>query len=692
MLLVFGCALLGPLSGGAEAKGPLRTALIEHYDYKDSEVDLALRRARAAGATSWRVMLRWYEVAPVERPDEFKPDDPADPAYRWEAFDQKIRQVVAASLEPIVVVNYPPIWAGGGYSPTPDPVEFGRFVRAAAERYSGRFGGLPRVRDWMLWNEPNVNLFFSPQFEGGQPVSPAAYRRLVNEGAAAVHAANADNRAIAGALSPFAVATGETHALAPFRFMRELLCMSAGTPSTPTCSERVQFDVWGNHPYTYGGPTRKAASPDDASLGDLARVRALIDAAHRAGHIVSPKRPELWVTEFSWDTNPPDLDAPPIRLQARWTAEALYRMWQNDVPLVAWLQIRDSIYPGNDIQAGLYFRGGASLLCDRPKITLTSFRFPFVAFPGKGRFTVWGRTPSSRSGSIVVEQISGKRWKRVGTLRADGFGIFSGRLRGKAARGSFTQNLSYTRGYRDVVFCDGPRSYWRLGERSGSAARDELGVLNGSYNGGATLAAPGSLASERDSSVAFNGSGAVSLGHVHSPRTVELWLKTRTPGAPAFSNRNGESHHVFVGTAPNGRALAFDSFSLSGNRPVADDRWHHVVYTYGGGTGRLYVDGTLDASADYDRIEGGATGYIGHDVALGNYFSGSVDEVAIYDFALSAEQVRAHFQASRARLRFGSVDRLSGSYLRARVGRESSLPFSLAKPRERAYNPFGGGT
>jgi hypothetical protein len=84
----------------------------------------------------------------------------------------------------------------------PDPVAFGRFVLAAAERYSGRFQGLPRVRFWQAWNEPNK--VAGPALKASQP---AWYRELVTRFAAAVHHVHDDNAVVAGGLAPFGGST-----------------------------------------------------------------------------------------------------------------------------------------------------------------------------------------------------------------------------------------------------------------------------------------------------------------------------------------------------------------------------------------------------------------------------------------------------------------------------------------------------
>lgn len=417
---------LGSLAGRAEAAGPLQTAVAEHEEFEGSDglVNLALRRIHDAGATAFRVNLKWYEEVPDARPPGFRPDNPDDPAYDWTVFDRKIKLLVANGLQPIAIVEDPPDWAKRDTTPA-DVREFGSFVHAAALRYSGRAPGLPRVRFWQIWIEPNVSKFFAPQFMSGHLVAPALYRRLVNAAADAVHSVRSDNAVIAGGFSPFT--NKAAGAVAPLRFMRDLLCMSKGPNPKPTCGERTKLDIWSHHPYTSGGPTHSANLPDDVSLGDLPEMRQLLEAAIKAHHVVSSQHVRFWVTEFSWDTKPPDPNALPVLLQARWTSEALYRMWKVGISLVTWLQLRDAPYPGNSVQSGLYYRG-ATLQADREKPTLRAFRFPFVAYGERGSILVWGRTPAGRPAQVVIERSSAHGWRRLLTLRTGRYGIFERRI------------------------------------------------------------------------------------------------------------------------------------------------------------------------------------------------------------------------------------------------------------------------
>ena len=62
--------------------------------------------------------------------------------------------------------------------------------------------------------------------------------------------------------------------------------------------------------------------------------------------------------------------------------------------------------------------------------------------------------------------------------------------------------------YRSSVLNSGPRSYWQLGEASGTTAADEvdanLGTMDGSY-ANVTLGAAGPLAGSSETAAAFNG-------------------------------------------------------------------------------------------------------------------------------------------------------------------------------------------
>jgi hypothetical protein len=435
-LVALASALLLALPAPARASHPLETAIDPDGPFLGPNATLVSQRVHDAGARKIRLLLNWKEVAPASPPPGFDPSNPADPSYDWSEFEAELLPAAAAGLEAIVVVRTAPPWAAGAGAGkpgtvSPDAAQFARFAHAVAVRYSGGFAGLPRVRYWQVWNEPNHFSFLNPQYEGQTLRSPAIYANLLNAFADAVHAVKADNVVIAGALAPFQNPSPPVSP--PLTFISDLLCVSQGSRPKATCNTRLHFDVWSHHPYTSGSPTHHASLAGDASIPELPQIRRMLRAAVRAGHVQSSQSVRFWVTEFGWDTNPPDPGAVPLGLHARWTAEALYRIWRAGVSLVTWYKIRDDATNGrpnsSTFQSGLYFRCDDTLPCDKPKPSLRAFRFPFVAFRSGRRVYVWGRTPGGKRAKVIVQQRVGKRWKRLRVLRANRYGIFSRRIR-----------------------------------------------------------------------------------------------------------------------------------------------------------------------------------------------------------------------------------------------------------------------
>jgi hypothetical protein len=407
---------------------------------------LAFQKVRQAGARMAGIPVYWSEVAPVQEPSSWQPGDPADPNYNWVRVDAAVSDAVNGGLTPLLVVESAPTWAQRCQSPPelgeavcdPDPGALADFAKAAATRFSGSFGGLPRVRFWQGLNEPNLSLFFGPQYEGGRPIAAGLYRKLINAFYAAIKSVNRSNLVLAAGLGPIGV---PRFTLGPLRFARELLCMRGRRHPRPApggCEGGVRFDVFDIHPYTTGGPTHRGGA-DDVELGDLGKLQTLLKAADRAGRIKGRFRhTPLWITELAWDSRPPDPGGLPMRILARWTAEALYRAWRAGVGHLFWWQLRDPLHEpelpySQTVDSGLYLRG-ATAADYPPKRSMYAFRFPFVAFSRKSGFFFWGRTPTSTGGKVVLQIQKGGKWRNATVAKADGNGIFTGVVEGAYGR------------------------------------------------------------------------------------------------------------------------------------------------------------------------------------------------------------------------------------------------------------------
>ncbi len=377
-----------------------------------------------------RLIARWYRIAPVTVPVGFVGADPDSLGYDWATLDESVAAAENAGLTPIVDVGEPPTWAlvpssigtGGG---TPKLTKLTDFATAVATHFDGSHGA-PVVHVFQVWNEPNLSLDLSP-------VRPSAYRSMVNAFATAVHAVNPSSIVVAGALDPFGNSAKRFHTMAPLAYMRGFLCLSKATKKKKahkTCHTPAHFDVWSTHPYSFNGPYGKARGTDNVSLGDLPTMDALLKTGVKLHQVVSNGPVKFWVTEFSWDTNPPRKNAAPLNLQARWTAEAFHQMWLSGVSLVTWFMLQDQ--PGRTAyQSGLYFYS-PTLAHARAKPMRTSFRFPFVAYLGKkNSVSVWGRDATSKTATIAIQQRHGARgtWRTVGRIKANRYGIFLGKLK-----------------------------------------------------------------------------------------------------------------------------------------------------------------------------------------------------------------------------------------------------------------------
>jgi hypothetical protein len=220
--------------------------------------------------------------------------------------------------------------------------------------------------------------------------------------------------------------------------------------------------------------------------------------------------------------------------------------------------------------------------------------------------------------------------------------------------------------YRELILLDGPVAYWRLGELTGTAIADELGVYPGTLTGAPlpTLGAAGLLVGDSNKAIQFadanNGGGAmnVAVGVVGdlafvgvAPFCVELWLKiTAYRGlnvAYLLWNAWGSTGWNIYSANGNGaitfcRIVGGVSVTTTSGA-LALNTLYHVIATYDGATQRLYVNAALvDSDANSGSIASGSTvqpkiGGTGPQVV-----TGVMDEVAIYDYALSPEQVAAH--------------------------------------------------
>jgi RHS repeat-associated protein len=200
--------------------------------------------------------------------------------------------------------------------------------------------------------------------------------------------------------------------------------------------------------------------------------------------------------------------------------------------------------------------------------------------------------------------------------------------------------------YKAAVLGDAPMAYWRLGESGGSVAHDSSGHgSDGTYTS-TTLGQGGALANDADTSANFffgyatvNSSTLIrSSGDV----TVEAWIKTNSGGFIASSGAGGFAFTVSSG-GPSGALGYWNGSSwVYGSTSLIDNNWHQVAVVATAGSVTFYVDGQVDATVSGSG-QTPITSSFGIAVDGNDLYLGRIDELSLYDHALSSAQIANHY-------------------------------------------------
>ncbi|MCW5835484.1 MAG: LamG domain-containing protein [Labilithrix sp.] len=215
--------------------------------------------------------------------------------------------------------------------------------------------------------------------------------------------------------------------------------------------------------------------------------------------------------------------------------------------------------------------------------------------------------------------------------------------------------------YVQAVLADGPSLYYRLEETSDGPVKDEMGAYPATYLAGGVHSAPGAFAGSTGLHLA--GSGGVDTGDVFdfegsSPFTLEAWFRPDSydQNYRFLFHHNDErdlrqNYGIYV-QSPNG--LGFERYVDGSGRAAHASlpevgSWYHFAGVYDGSVMSLFIDGQLVASNSDNRAakDKQSSLMIGYGYTGGGAVRGVIDEIAIYEKALDAGRVRAHFQAAR---------------------------------------------
>ncbi len=188
---------------------------------------------------------------------------------------------------------------------------------------------------------------------------------------------------------------------------------------------------------------------------------------------------------------------------------------------------------------------------------------------------------------------------------------------------------------------------WSFNENSGSISKDSVGNNNGSVNGADwTSGASGSA-------LDFDGKGghsevpnSTSLNISGNQITLACWFKITTvndDGAFIFKNSqyflriDNQGRVCFILYSPS-----WTEVSMNWGSRIKDTDWHHTAGVYDGTEMKIYLDGKEISSVSntgYIKPEPSNV-WIGSQTGSFNQFNGILDEVQIYNKALSASDVK----------------------------------------------------
>lgn len=213
----------------------------------------------------------------------------------------------------------------------------------------------------------------------------------------------------------------------------------------------------------------------------------------------------------------------------------------------------------------------------------------------------------------------------------------------------------------------GTVSYWQLDEGSGSAAGDSVGSNDGTVYGGAAW-----VSGKVNSSLSFDGvndyidSGDIDALDGLSSLSISLWVKPTSLSTlkSLISKYNSSTGNWIIETSYNGAGgannLLFAPTAIGGNdygyttgNVLNNNVWTHVAMAYdGSGSGnaerlKAYINGepvSLNFQGNISSsLPSNSLPVLIGAASDGRYFNGIIDEVAVYNRTLTAQEVQDHY-------------------------------------------------
>lgn len=249
-------------------------------------------------------------------------------------------------------------------------------------------------------------------------------------------------------------------------------------------------------------------------------------------------------------------------------------------------------------------------------------------------------------------------WVKVPTIGTDKIYMYYGN--------PYNQDVSNANNtFVRVIDGNSLKGSWNFDEGSGSIAYDKSGNNNnGTLTNNSSYSSPGWVDGKYGKALSFNGNNWVDCGTNSSLNTPPQF----TQEAWIYPTITDDSYHGFLGYQPDdntpsnnvrsaclyvsektrlhagfGNVTYWNSL-LTGYNVITQNTWNHVVATFDGIYYKIYVNGiekyytsALEGKTPYPT----PIRYIGR---VNDYFKGSIDEVRIYNRALTSEEISDLYQ------------------------------------------------
>ncbi len=238
-------------------------------------------------------------------------------------------------------------------------------------------------------------------------------------------------------------------------------------------------------------------------------------------------------------------------------------------------------------------------------------------------------------------------------------------------------DLALLTGYWLFLYPDPPVAWWKFDQGTGAGANDSAGSNDGTLVGEPNWVSPGKLGTH---ALDFNGvEDYVEIPDANSLTpsdqiTIAYWIYKRSgqnagifksANCPGESNSPGDSRAYIFYISDSTSRVVFRIFSSAdnydtaiSNNVISPNQWHHIAATFDQGYTSIYIDGQLDSVSIMSvnsimndaqpLIIGGYWNYCGTDSFV-NCLDGKIDDVRIYDVALTDEEIEEIYKDDEVR-------------------------------------------